>query len=382
MSGALDGVLVVGLEQAVAAPLCTRKLADAGARVVKFERPEGDFARAYDQVALGESTYFVWLNRGKESAVLDLKAPADAAVLSEMLAAADLLVQNLKPGSLERIGFSWERLTTLNPRLILCSISGYGSSGPYRERKAYDLLVQAESGLAAVTGTPEEPGRVGVSVTDIATGMNAYEAILKALIARAATGRGRPIEVSLFDAMAEWMAVPLLHHDYGGAAPGRVGLRHPSIAPYGVFATGGGRKILLSIQNEREWRAFCAEVLRAPDMATDPRFVGNTRRVANRAALDGRISEILGALDHREAMARLTAAGTAFGNLYTIAELSSHPHLRRVGVATPGGEVALPAPPAIWQGDPQTFGAVPALGAHTARIKREFQPRPKQSPSK
>jgi crotonobetainyl-CoA:carnitine CoA-transferase CaiB-like acyl-CoA transferase len=383
MAGALEGLLVVGLEQAVAAPLCTCRLADAGARVIKIERAEGDFARHYDAVAQGESAYFVWLNRGKESVVLDLKDRSDAAVLGNLLDQADVLVQNLKPGALGRAGFPIADLRARNPRLIVCSISGYGTEGPYRDRKAYDLLVQAESGLASVTGTPEEAGRVGVSVTDIATGLNAHGAILEALLARERSGCGQEIEVSLFDAMADWMTVPLLHFDYGGAAPPRVGLRHPSIAPYGVFRTRDGRAVLLSIQNEREWRVFCAEVLGDGALASDPRFAGNGQRVANRPELDRLVQDAFGALAHDELAARLTRSAIAFGDLNSIADLSRHPHLRRIAVEAPGGLVELPAPPAIKRGEAQGRAAVPALGEHTEMIKREFAPpaRPRDNES-
>lgn len=374
MTGALDGVLVVGLEQAVAAPLCTCRLADAGARVIKVERPEGDFARNYDTVARGQSAYFVWLNRGKESVVLDLKDRSDATVLGNLLRQADVLVQNLKPGALGRAGFPISELIAQNPRLIVCSISGYGTEGPYRDRKAYDLLVQAESGLASVTGTPEEAGRVGVSVTDIATGLNAHGAILEALVERSRTGKGQEIEVSLFDAMADWMTVPLLHFDYGGTAPPRVGLRHPSIAPYGVFQSRDGRAILLSIQNEREWQVFCAQVLGDAALAADPRFAGNGQRVANRPELDGLVQEVFGALDHDELTARLTGSAIAFGNLNSIADLSKHPHLRRIAVEGPEGSIELPAPPAIKRGRSSASNTVPALGEHSDRIKREFGP--------
>src|SRR5919199_5072025 len=278
--GALDGILVVALEQAVAAPLCTCRLADAGARVIKIERPEGDFARGYDRAARGQSSYFVWLNRGKESLVLDIKQAADKALLERILQRADVFVQNLAPGAAARAGFDPDELRRRHERLVTCSISGYGESGPYRDMKAYDLLIQAETGLASVTGPPEAPGRVGVSVSDIAAGLNAYAMVLEALLQRERTGEGASLAVSLFDATAEWMAVPLLHFDYGGKAPSRVGLAHPSIAPYGAFAASDGKEIVVSIQNEREWVRFCAEILRAPELAADPRFSDNNKRVA------------------------------------------------------------------------------------------------------
>jgi crotonobetainyl-CoA:carnitine CoA-transferase CaiB-like acyl-CoA transferase len=281
MAGTLDGLLVVALEQAVAAPLCSQHLADAGARVIKVERPGGDFARGYDAVVHGESAYFVWLNRGKESVTLDLKRAVDKAVMERMLARADIYIQNLATGAAGRLGFGTDAWRARRPELITCDISGYGEAGPYAGMKAYDLLVQAESGLASVTGSAGEMGRVGVSVCDIAAGMNAYAAILEALIAKAKTGAGTGIKVSLFDGMADWMTVPLLHFDYGGTAPARAGLHHPSIAPYGAYAYHGG-EVLISIQNDREWRAFAETVLANAALATDPRFATNVARVAPR----------------------------------------------------------------------------------------------------
>jgi crotonobetainyl-CoA:carnitine CoA-transferase CaiB-like acyl-CoA transferase len=287
---ALEGIVVVALEQAVAAPYCTSRLADAGARVIKIERPEGDFARGYDHVARGESAYFVWLNRGKESIVLDLKR--EGQLLERMIAKADVFVQNLAPGAAGRAGFGSEALRSRYPRLITCDISGYGEDGPYRDMKAYDLLVQCETGLASITGAPERPGRVGVSVADIACGMYAHAAILQALFERERTGKGNGVAVSLFDAIADWMTVPLLHHDYGGRAPERVGLNHPSIAPYGVYKTGDGGEVVISIQNEREWVILCTEVFGKPEMAVDARFNSNPARVANRPALDEIIASV------------------------------------------------------------------------------------------
>src|SRR3954467_5929159 len=264
----LEGLLVVSLEQAVAAPTCSCRLADAGARVIKIERPEGDFARGYDSLARGESAYFVWLNRGKESIVLDLTKGDDRALLEKLLAKADVFIQNLKPGAIAKLGFAIDRLRRDYPKMICCSISGFGESGPYARRKSYDLLVQAESGLASVTGSPDAPARVGVSVTDVASGMNAYEAVLEAIIARGRSGKGAAISVSLFDAMADWMTVPLLHHE-GGQSPKRLGLAHPSIAPYGVFNSKDDVPILISIQNDREWRILTAEVMQDAALAAD-----------------------------------------------------------------------------------------------------------------
>src|SRR5215472_16043987 len=268
----LEGLLVVTLEQAVAAPLCSCRLGDAGARVIKIERPEGDFARGYDRAARGQSSYFVCLNRGKESVVLDIKNPVDHALLARLISRADVLVQNLIPGAMARAGFDLDELRRRYPLLVICSISGYGERGPYRDMKSYDMLIQGETGLASLTGPAEAPGRVGASVTDIAAGLNAYAAILEALIARQRTQDGALIRVSLFDATAEWMAVPLLHLDYAGRTPAGMGLAHPSVAPYGLFATGDGKEILIAIQNEREWRRFCAEILGAAALADDPRF--------------------------------------------------------------------------------------------------------------
>ena len=367
----LDGILVVALEQAVAAPLASSRLADAGARVIKIERPEGDFARAYDHVVHGESAYFVWLNRGKESIVLDLKRAEDAALLARMIARADVFIENLAPGAAARLGFDSGDLRRRHPRLITCDLSGYGDSGPYRDMKAYDLLVQAESGLAAITGTADAPGRVGVSVCDIAAGLYAYSAILEALLRRAATGEGSAIQVSLFDGMADWMTVPLLHHDYGGAAPARVGLNHPTIAPYGTYRLAEG-EVLISIQNDREWRRLCAEVLMKPALADDSRFADNTARVANRAALDAEIDAALMCLPHDEALRRLKDAAIAYGLLNDVAGFSAHPQLRRVTVATPSGPVNLPAPPAQTAGEQPRLGTVPALGEHSDALRREF----------
>ena len=370
MTRPLQGMLVVSIEQAVAAPLCACRLADAGARVIKIERPEGDFARGYDRAARGESSYFVWLNRGKESVVLDIKNPVDHELLARLISRADVLLQNLMPGAMARAGFDLEELRQRHPRLIICSISGYGESGPYRDMKSYDMLIQAETGLASLTGPAEAPGRVGASVTDIAAGLNGYAAILEALIARQQTGAGALIRVSLFDATAEWMAVPLLHHDYAGKAPARVGIRHPSIAPYGVFLAGDGKPIVLAIQNEREWARLCAEILGDAGLATDPRFSDNSRRVANRPALDAIVAAVF-ARESRAALgARLKASDIAFGNLNTVADFAQHPQLHRIAVPTPEGDVLLPAAPGREAED--SIGAVPALGHHTEALRREF----------
>jgi itaconate CoA-transferase len=357
----LKGLTVVAIEQAVAAPFCTSRLADAGARVIKIERPDGDFARGYDAVAKGQSSYFVWLNRGKESVVVDLATPAGKAELERLICGADVVVQNLKPGALGRMGFGPETLRARFPRLIVCSISGYGETGPYADRKAYDLLIQAESGLCSITGGPEQAARVGVSLVDIATGATAHAAILEALIGRGITGEGADIRVSMFDVMADWLAVPLLQHE-GGKSPGRVGLAHPSIAPYGVFATADGKPILISIQSEREWAAFCARVLEQPGLPSDPRFASNVARVANRAETDGLVAAVFGSLDEAQLRRRLAAADIAFAAVNDMAALSAHPHLRRIQVDTPAGVVALPAPAPIVMDEPRRYGRVPAVG--------------------
>lgn len=368
----LDGVLVVSVEQAVAAPYCSSRLADAGARVIKVERADGDFARGYDHMVHGESSYFVWINRGKESLVADLKNPDDAALLRRMIARADVFLQNLAPGAAERAGVGSAELRRQHPRLITCDISGYGEDGPYRERKAYDLLLQCETGLAAITGGPDQPGRVGVSVVDIACGMHAHAGILQALYQRERTGHGCGIAVSLFDSVADWMTVPLLQFDYGGAAPERVGLNHPTIAPYGAFATADGRQVVISIQNEREWRDLCVHVLERPDLADDPRYASNPQRVAHRLALDGAIAGIFAGWSHAEAVRRLGAGRVAFAPVNQLSDLSVHPHLRRVSVDTPSGPVALVAPPVrLLDGEP-ALRPVPALGEGGAAIRREF----------
>ena len=368
----LEGLLVVSLEQAVAAPYCTSRLADAGARVIKIERDGGDFARGYDAFVGGESSYFVWLNRGKESVVLDIKAADDLALLRTLIAQADVLVQNLAPGAMARAGLDPERLQADHPRLIICSIAGYGAGGPYAERKAYDLLIQAESGMASITGSPEAPGRIGVSACDIACGMNAHAAILQALLARQVTGRGQSIEVSLFDAMADWMAVPLLHHAHDGVGPRRVGLAHPSIAPYGVYACGDGSAVLLSIQNQREWVSLCAEVLNDVALATRPEFATNVSRVKHRQALDEAITERLQRYDGAGLVAALDGAGVAYGRLNDVGGLARHPHLRLGTVKTPAGEARIPVPAARFDGASPRLGDSPALGAHTERVKAEF----------
>jgi formyl-CoA transferase len=358
----LEGLLIVAVEQAVAAPFCTARLADAGARVIKIERPEGDFARGYDDAANGLSSYFVWLNRGKESLILDLMREDDRARLRALIGDADILVQNLKRGALARFGFDLAALRREHPRLITCSISGYGEDGPYADRKSYDALIQAETGLTAITGT-DAPARVGFSVVDISTGATAHAAILEALIARGRTGHGADIRVSLFDVMADWMSVPLIHAA-AGKPPKRVGLAHPSIAPYGAFLSKDGKPILISIQSEREWRALCERVLRRPDALGDPRFASGVARVQNRTATDGMVAELFGTLDRDELIARLTAADIAFAEVNELADVLRHPHLRRATVETENGPVTYSAPAAIFDGAPRELGPVPKLGEH------------------
>jgi itaconate CoA-transferase len=367
----LSGLLVVSLEQAVAAPMCTCRLADAGARVIKIERPEGDFARGYDKLVHGESAYFVWLNRGKESVVLDLARAEDKALLEAMLRKADVFVQNLKPGAVAKLGFGLDRLRGDYPGLIACSISGYGESGPYARRKAYDLLIQAEAGLASITGGPEAPARVGVSAVDIVAGMNAYEAILEALIARGRSGQGAEISVSMFDAIADWMAVPLLQHE-GGDTPRRVGLAHPTIAPYGVFKTRDGADILISIQSDREWRVLAREVLGDAVLAADPAFATNVARVKHRAETDAQVQAVFGATEVAALSKKLDAADIAFARVSEMTVLAAHPHLRRITVATPSGPASYPAPP---RGRTEGYGAVPALGEHSEKLRAEFLPK-------
>jgi itaconate CoA-transferase len=357
----LEGLTVVAIEQAVAAPFCTSRLAVAGARVIKIERPEGDFARGYDDLAAGLSSYFVWLNRGKKSVVADLATQMGRATLRGWIEAADVVVQNLKPGTLERLGFGVESLRGSHPGLICCSISGYGDDGPHAQRKAYDLLIQAESGLCSITGGPNEPARVGISIVDIATGATAHAAILEALIARGITGEGADIRVSMFDVMADWLTVPLLQHE-GGKPPARIGLSHPSIAPYGVFPTRDGEPILISIQSDREWITFCEHVAGTPERGRDPRFATNTDRVAHRGETDRLVADAFQTMTRSEAEEALRRADIAFGFVNDMAALAAHPHLRRIRIETEGGPVAVPAPGAIVVGQERRFGNVPALG--------------------
>ena len=367
--GPLSGLLVIAIEQAVAAPLCTVRLADAGARVIKIERDAGETARHYDADVGGASAYFVWLNRGKESAVLDLKAEGDRDLLFAMLARADVLVQNLVPGALDRLGLTAEVIAARFPRLIAVSITGYGQDTGYAPMRAYDMLVQAESGVCAVTGTPESAAKVGVSVADIGTGMSAHAAILEALIERGITGRGKRIEIAMFDAMADWMTVPLLHAEQAGRETGRHGVAHASIYPYGAFTCADGQ-IVVAVQNNAEWARLCAALDR-PDLAARAEFATNPLRTANRAALDRDLGPAFRALTVAQVIAQLDAASVAWGRLTEVRDLGRHPALRRVEVETDlGARVTLPRP----AGRDASFrpGPVPALGAHTDAIRREF----------
>jgi len=373
----LEGLLVVALEQAVAAPYCSSRLADAGARVIKIERTEGDFARQYDHVVHGESAYFVWLNRGKESVCLNIKDKEDCHLLQAMLDKADVFIQNLAPGACARAGFDSQQLRERNKKLITVDISGYGETGPYRDMKAYDLLVQCESGLAGITGAEDAPGRVGVSVCDIACGMYAHTAVLQALIARGITGEGQEIHVSLFDSMADWMTVPLLHQQYGGTAPQRAGLNHPSIAPYGAYACSDGQQIVISIQNNREWHDFCERVLQQPEMAQHPLFIDNITRCDNRPALNAQIDAVFGTLTRTQLVQRLDEGQIAFASVNSVEDLQQHPQLRRMEVVTASGPVQLVCPPVL-SGKEQAneapkFGKVPTIGEHSDSIRKEFR---------
>ncbi len=358
----LDGITVVALEQAVAAPYCSSRLADAGARVIKIERPEGDFARGYDTAVFGESSYFVWLNRGKESVSLDLSQPEAKTTLRELIATADVFIQNLAPGAAGRLGLGSAALRKAHPQLITCDISGYGESGELHTLKAYDMLVQAESGLVAVSGAPGPWGRIGVSICDITAGMNALIGIQQALLQRARTGTGSAIKVSLFDSAAELMAVPYLHARYGKGAPARVGLKHPSIAPYGTFTCADGRELVLSIQNEREWLNFCRAFMQDAGVATDARYVSNDLRVQHRVALEAQVQAVFCSLDYAQAVQRLTAAQTAYGAINSVADLIKHPQLRTRPMPVNGQTALVPAAPYITEWDDESFAGAPSLG--------------------
>lgn len=376
MNPPLHGITVVSLEQAVAAPFATRQLADLGARVIKIERPDGgDFARGYDESVHGNSSYFVWLNRSKESLTLDVKSAEGRAVLGELLDRADVFVQNLGPGAAGRLGVDAASLASTHPRVIPCTVSGWGTDGPWAGRKAYDLLVQAETGVLALTGTPEHPARVGISIADIAAGMYAYSGILTALLRRATTGEVSAVEVSLFEALAEWMGSPANYTAYGGRQPARSGADHATIAPYGPVATADGA-VVLGLQNDREWRALCAVVLDDPGLADDPRFVTNPARVEHRGELNALIEARLAALDMDAASALLDGAGIANARLNQVRDFLDHPVLdkrdRWRPVDVPGGTISALRPPADISGVDPVMGPVPVLGAHTDPILREL----------
>lgn len=367
--GPLGGILVVSVEQAVAGPLCTLRLGDAGARIIKVEAAEGDRARDYDTAMGSTSAAFGWLNRGKESVVLNLKDAEDLAIVREMLKTADVFVQNLAPGASDRLGLGAAQLTAEFPRLIVVDIMGYGRDTPYASKRAYDMLVQSESGICAVTGTPEVPSKVGISIADIGTGTNAYVAVLEALFERERTGRGQAIEVAMFDAMAEWMSLPLLHYEHMGVETARYGLSHASVYPYRPYHAADG-DIVVSIQSTAEWTRFCTTVLLRPELVKDPRFIDNWARVQNRDELDAAVHEVFGAHNCAELIERLEAGQIAWARVSTLHDLSVHGALRRVAVEMPGGEIAqLPRP----AGRITPAGRkVPALGADTARIREEF----------
>jgi itaconate CoA-transferase len=371
----LEGITVVALEQAVAAPFATRQLADLGARVIKVERPGGDFARGYDRTVRGQSSYFVWLNRGKESVVLDVKDQDDRALLGAMIARADVFVQNLIPGAAARLALDADTLRAAHPALIHCSISGYGEDGPYATKKAYDLLIQCETGLVLSTGTPETPSKAGFSVADLATGVYAYSGILAALYDRERTGSGAALRVSLLDALGELMTQPAYFSRYGEQPPRRTGARHPSISPYGPFQAADGA-VFFGIQNEREWHVLCRDILERESLATDPRFAGNPDRVAHHNELTAIIEASFADRAADEVSAALEAAGIASARLRAPADLAEHPQLVARGrwrtVGTPGGEIGALLPPVEMSGVDPVMGPVPALGQHTETVRAEF----------
>ncbi|GAA4512711.1 MULTISPECIES: CaiB/BaiF CoA transferase family protein [Nonomuraea] len=377
MTRPLDGVLVVSMEQAVSAPYATRQLADLGARVIKVERPDGgDFARAFDTHANGTGAHFAWANRNKESLALDVKTPGGRRVVGELLARADVFTHNLVPGAAARLGLDGASLRAAHPRLVVCEISGYGTGGPYDGRKAYDLLVQAESGLTAITGSPEEPVKPGISVADIAAGMFAFSSVLAALLRRSATGEGCVLEVSMLDAMADWMGYPLVVRRHGTQPALAPGMSHPAIAPYDAYRAADGRLVTVSVQNDREWAKLAASVLGRPELADDPRYATNQARVAHRDVIDGLVADAIGAMDADRAVAALHAAGIGCGLVNDLAAVVDHPQLvardRWLTVPAPAGPVSAPLPPpvtAAWQ--PPT-GPVPGLGEHTEAVLREL----------
>jgi len=373
----LEGVTVIALEQAIAAPLCTRQLAEQGARVIKIERPgTGDFARAYDDRVKGMSSHFVWVNRSKESLTLNLKSAAGQEILHRLLAEADVLVQNLAPGATGRMGLSFEQLHGQYPQLVVCDISGYGEGGPYQDKKAYDLLIQSESGFLSVTGTPDAGGMVkaGCSVADIAAGMYASNSVLSALLLRARTGEGTHIDVSMLESLVEWMGYPLYYSYEGAQPPARAGASHATIYPYGPFPVGDGKTVMLGLQNDREWKAFCEEVLERPDLTRDPSYVDNSRRSENRDELSALIDEVFAGMTLEEVIYRLDEAGIANASVNDMAQVWQHPQLaardRWLEIATPTGPVPALKAPGLWF--PDAVSSVPAVGAHKAAILQQL----------
>jgi itaconate CoA-transferase len=377
MARPLDDVTVVSIEHAIAAPFCTRQLADLGARVIKVERPgSGDFARAYDDRTNGLASHFVWVNRSKESLSLDLKNAQALEVLEQLLARADVLVQNLAPGAAQRMGLGYEQLAQVHPRLIVCDISGYGNDGPYRDKKAYDLLIQSEAGLLSVTGTPEEPCKAGISIADIAAGTYAYSSILAALLQRQRTGRGSHIDVSMLEALGEWMGFPMYYAYQGAPPPPRSGAAHATIYPYGPFAAGDGRTVMLGLQNEREWKVFCDKVLGQPGLANDPRFDTNAKRNTHRDELKSIVLAVFGQLSAEQVIARLEEAQIANAHVNTVADMWQHPQLKARGriaqVDSAAGPLAALLPPGVHSGFDYRMDPIPAVGQHTEAILREL----------
>lgn len=370
----LEGLLVVAIEQAVAAPLCSARLVQAGARVIKIEREEGDFARGYDKAAKGESSYFIWLNQGKESICLDFKSDEGAELLWSILKKADVLIQNLSPGALSRSGFSTQALHSINPKLIVCNISGYGMEGEASRKPAYDLLVQAESGLISVSGSPDAPGRIGVSVCDIGAGMTAYSGVLEAVLKRSITGKGDEISISLFDVAADWMAVPFIHAEYGEGAPKPVGLRHPSIAPYGAFECSDRKLVLISIQNEREWERLCKKALGSEDLFKNANYTSNNLRVSNRDQLEIDMTDLTSKFTSAELQSKLQEAGIAYGALNEASDLATHKAFSKAEYQTAKGDsVMLSAHPVKWLDEAENNAMrTPEIGEHTKSITEEF----------
>jgi itaconate CoA-transferase len=369
----LEGITVVSIEQALSAPFTSCRLADAGARVIKVERESGDFARQYDEVVNGLSTYFVWANRGKESVRIDIKSDQGRTLLLKMIDSADVFIQNLAPGALTRLNLQSEQLREHRERLITCDISGYGEGGEYSGRKAYDNLVQAETGFLDVTGDGDIRAKAGISIADISTGMHAYSAILEALIQREKTGKGVSIKISMFDCMADWMMVPWLHQKYGGKAPPRRGVSHAAIAPYGSFRTADGKEVMIGIQNEREWKAFCEDVLDGAINPDDKKFISNTLRVQNVIELNQLISGEFKRFTHKKLLAKLKKAKIAFANLNSMADFTVHPELRLTEISTEKGAIMMADRPALFSGHESEFGPVPALGEQDEKIYKEFE---------